>query len=100
MRGFIDKGGRLIVREIHGPGHPDAVKLIKNTLSTWIYVPYKTGTILFYFNAPSKGRKLIIDKMGLEKNLDIVGDKDVFDGRIYYISGLPAHDIAYGNVRF
>ena len=69
-------------------------------MSTWGYFPYKTGIIKFYFNAPSKTKKLIIDRNGLKKNIKMTEDKDVFNGKLYYIKGLNKSEIAFGTIKF
>ena len=76
---FIDIRGKLLINKKSGAGHPSATKYIQNILSTWGYFPYKTGIIKFYFNAPSKTKKLIIDRNGLKKNIKMTEDKDVFN---------------------
>ena len=92
----IDERGRLTITEMRSGGHTEAGLLISEALQTWIYAPYKTGTIKFFFNLPSKGRKLIIDLSGLKRKNDIPPEKPIYDGRLYFINGIRTEDVGIG----
>ena len=104
IRATVNKRGKLLFRrrnnDIKDSGHPDAGRYIEEVLSTWTFFPYKTGTIRFYFNVASKGKKLTIDTRNLEKNSDIPGKIRVLDGRMFYITGLDIGEVGYGTVSF
>ena len=93
----IDDKGRVFITEMRSGGHTEAGLLISEALQTWIYTPYKTGTIKFFFNLPSKGRKLIIDTSGLRRRNDIPPEKRVYDGQLYYINGIKSTDVGIGS---
>jgi hypothetical protein len=77
-------------------GHTEAGMMIQRVLKTWIFTPYKTGIIRFWFNLPSKGEKLIIDTSGLERKRTIDSDIPIYNGRLYYIEGIPTNEIQVG----
>jgi len=104
VRGKVEDSGRLIIRrdlgDILDPGHPSAGEEIERILSSWIYYPHMTGTIRFYFNLPSKGKKLIVDASGLTRVGTIPAKIEVRKGLLYYIEGLSSADVEYGAVGF
>ncbi|HHS14456.1 MAG TPA: hypothetical protein ENN03_11920 [bacterium] len=95
IKGTIDDQGRLNFTrdDVRMEGHTEAGIMIQNVLRTWIYKPYKTGKIQFWFNLPSKGRKLIIDTSGLIQRSNIPAHIIVSNGRIYNIDGIHINDI-------
>jgi len=92
----IDERGRLFINEMRSGGHTEAGLLIQDALQTWIYTPYKTGIIKFFFNLPSKGKKLIIDTSGLRRRKDIPPDKPIYDGHVYFINGVKPKEVGIG----
>ena len=92
----IDGRGRLFINEMRSGGHTEAGLLIQDALQTWIYTPYKTGIIKFFFNLPSKGKKIIIDTSGLKRKNDIPPDKPVYDGHVYFINGVNPSEVGIG----
>lgn len=95
ITGIVDDQGRLNFTrdDVRMEGHTEAGIMIQNVLRTWVYKPYKTGKIQFWFNLPSKGRKLIIDTSGLTKRSNIPAHIIVSNGRIYNIDGIHINDI-------
>ncbi|MCD6117323.1 hypothetical protein J7K93_09930 [bacterium] len=93
---WIDERGRLFINEMRSGGHTEAGLLIQDALQTWIYTPYKTGIIKFFFNLPSKGKKLIIDTSGLRRKDDIPPDKPIYDGHVYFINGVKPSEVGIG----
>lgn len=96
----IDKHGQLSLhrRDLLMEGHTEAGMLIRQALLTWRYTPYKSGTIQFWFNLPSKGKKLIIDTQELYRRDRIPLQIPVYDGQIHLIDGIPAHEIQLGTL--
>lgn len=77
-------------------GHTEAGMLIQRTLKTWMYTPFKTGVIRFWFNLPSKGRKLIVDTSGLRRKAQIPEYVPIFNGKIHLVDGLENDKIWVG----
>ena len=77
-------------------GHTDAGMEIQNALKTWIYTPFRSGVIRFWFNLPSKGKKLIIDTSGLRRKWEIPNDIPIYNGQLHFIQGIPANEIGIG----
>ena len=93
--GEIMNNGQLIISRINDKGHPSAGRLIEQALSTWIYTKYKSGPISFWFNLPSKGRRLIIDIRGLKvRNIETISEI-VRNGKIHLVQELPAGAMGY-----
>ena len=94
----IDENGHLSFSEndILMAGHTEAGMIIKRVLKTWAYTPYKSGRIRFWFNLPSKGKKLVIDTQGLRRRDDIPPHIPIYEGRLYLISGISPRDIRVG----
>lgn len=96
----IDANGNLFIDRVIDKGHPKAGQYIKEILSSWSYLQYKTGSIRFYINVPTRDerRKLQIDLRGLEQNRRFVGYKDlVKDGMVYYVEGIGRNNITLLN---
>ena len=94
----IDAHGRLVFSQadILMEGHTEAGLMIQRALKTWMYRPYKLGTIRFWFNLPSKGKKLIIDTSGLVRNEGIPSYVPIYTGRLYLIDGIPFNEVQTG----
>lgn len=96
----IDANGKLFIDRVIDKGHPKAGQYIKEILTSWSYLQYKTGDIKFYFNVPTRDerRKLQIDLRGLQPNRRFVGYKDlVKDGMVYYVEGIGRNNITLLN---
>lgn len=91
----IDEQGRLIFSkdDVLMGGHTEAGMMIQQALRTWIYTPLRTGYIQFWFNLPSKGKKLIIDIKGLNRKEGIPFHIPIYTGQLYLIEGLPFQEI-------
>lgn len=92
----INESGRLIFKEIQDVGHGDAGNMIRKAMDTWLYKPYKTGTIRFWFHLQSKGTKVWIDVSELERKPDIPAEVQVYNGQVYYINDINSKDIRLG----
>ncbi len=94
----IDEQGRLLFsqKDILMEGHTEAGLMIQKALKTWIYTPYKLGTIKFWFNLPSKGRKVIIDLKNMKRKDSIPRHIPIYTGQIHLIDGLENSDIKIG----
>ena len=96
VQATIDVNGNLFINRLLDKGHPKAGQYIREVLASWGYLQYKTGTIKFYFNVPTRdeSRKVQIDLRGLEKNPRFVGYRDLLeDGMVYYIEGIGLNNI-------
>ena len=95
---WIDDQGQLSFFQegIFMGGHTGAGMMIQRAIRTWVYTPYKTGLIRFWFNLPSKGKKLIIDTSGLEKKRDIPNHVPIFDGQIHFVEGIRPEELLLG----
>ena len=91
----IDDQGRLVFSQadLLMEGHTEAGMMIQRALKTWMYTPYKTGTIRFWFNLPSKGKKLVIDIIELKRKDDIPEHIPIYDGQIHLIDGIPINHL-------
>lgn len=94
----IDHQGRLVFsqRDILMEGHTEAGVMIQKVLKTWIYTPYKTGTIKFWFNLPSKGKKVIIDLKDLKRKDTIPRHIPIYTGQVHMIDGIAGQEISVG----
>ena len=92
----VNDSGRLIFQEIQDVGHGDAGNMIRKTMDTWLYKPYKTGTIRFWFHLQSKGTKLWVDVSKLKRKPDIPSEIEVYNGQIHFINGISSKDIRLG----
>ncbi len=96
VEGVVDPEGNLVLNRVNDRGHPQAGRYIRETLSTWKFMQYKTGRIRYYFNVPTniEHMKVQIDLRGLEKNKKYVGPYDeVQDGLIYYFEGIDQNNV-------
>jgi len=91
----IDNKGRLIFSrdDLLMGGHTRAGLYIEQILKTWIYTPFKKGDIQFWFNLPSKGKKLIIDMEKLGRKNEIPAHIPIFNGQLHLIDGIQQKDI-------
>jgi hypothetical protein len=94
----IDDQGRLLFsqKDILMEGHTEAGLMIQKALKTWIYTPYKQGTIKFWFNLPSKGKKVIINLNGLKRKDSIPRHIPIYTGQIHLIDGLKNSELQIG----
>ena len=95
----IDEQGQLWFsqEDVLMGGHTEVGLIIQRALKTWMYTPLKTGIIRFWFNLPSKGRKLIIDTNGLRRKPEIHEYVPIFDGQLHLVEGIPPQDIKVGS---
>jgi hypothetical protein len=98
VSGSIDPQGRLIFsqKDILMEGHTEAGMMIQRALKTWIYTPYKLGTIRFWFNLPSKGKKVIIDIKDLQRKDSIPRHVPIYTGQVHMMDGIASNDIQVG----
>ena len=94
----IDNQGRLHFgqNDILMAGHTEAGMMIQQALRTWVYTPYKSGRIRFWFNLPSKGIKLTIDTHALERREGIASHVPVYDGRLHMVEDVYSSDVRIG----
>ena len=92
---FVDDRGQLIFSQddVRMGGHTEVGMRIQSALKTWMYKPFKTGMIQFWFNLPSKGRKLVIDTSGLRRKAGIPEDVPILYGQIHLVEGIPSSQI-------
>jgi len=86
--GFIDDDGRLSVRDVVDVDHARAGKFISEIVRSWVYKPLKRGNVMFHFNLPSEGEKLIIYTAGLVRQSSIDREIPILDGRLHNVEGL------------
>ena len=86
--GYIDDDGRLNVRDVIDVDHARAGKFIAETVRSWVYRPLKRGNVMFHFNLPSEGEKLIIYTAGLVRQSSIDREIPILDGRLHNVEGL------------
>jgi hypothetical protein len=93
--GSINNQGQLVfsARDVRSEGHPQAGVMITRALKTWIYTPFKSGTVTFTFNLPSEGKKLIIDGGLLKRKNNIPLEVPILDGQMYHIDGVPNQEV-------
>lgn len=91
----IDEEGRLIFSkdDVLMEGHTEAGMMIQIALKTWIFTPFKTGMIQYWFNLPSKGKKLIIDMKGLIRREEIPPYVPIYHGQMHLIEGISFQEI-------
>jgi hypothetical protein len=91
----IDEQGRLVFskEDVLMGGHTEAGMMIQQALRTWIYTPLKTGPIQFWFNLPSKGKKLIINMQDLKPKGNIPAQIPIYNGQMYLIDGISYQEI-------
>lgn len=91
----VDERGQIHFSQsdVDMAGHPEAGILIQDAVRTWMFKPYKTGRIQFWFNLPSKGRKLVIDTQGLRRRSSIPDHVLVYDGRLYLVDGISSNEV-------
>ncbi|HEX9933795.1 MAG TPA: hypothetical protein VGB38_01260 [bacterium] len=93
--GTVNAQGQLLfaVRDIRSEGHPQAGVIIAKALKTWVYTPFKSGSIEFTFNLPSEGKKLVIDASRLRRRSTVPAEVPILDGPLFYIEGLDSQEI-------
>lgn len=100
VKATVNPDGSLTIdreSDVKDEGHPDAGREIFNVLRTWVYTPYKTGEIRFWFNTPSKEKKLTIETRRLETPRKY-RKYSVTDRLLYYIEGV--NEVGLGYVEF
>ena len=92
---IVDNQGQLSFtqEDVLMEGHTEAGMMIQRALKTWTYTPFKRGIIRFWFNLPSKGKKLIIDTSSLYRREDIPEYVPIFDGQVHFIEGIRSDQI-------
>jgi len=95
----VDEKGNLSFNkeDVRMEGFTEAGTIIQNALRTWAYRPVKSGTLSFWFNVPSMGKKLKIDIEGMRRVPSIPEHVPIIDGQLHYIVGLSAQDIEVGS---
>lgn len=86
--GTIDDDGRLNIRNVIDVDHARAGRFISEILRSWTYRPLKRGNVMFHFNLPSEGEKLIIYTAGLVRLASIDREIPILDGRLHNVEGL------------
>jgi hypothetical protein len=89
----IDSQGKLSILNVWDEGHTRAGNLIKTALRTWRYTNYKRGHIRFWFNLPSRGKKLVIDTQDMFRSPGIPEHIPIYQGKIHLIEGIRPVDI-------
>jgi hypothetical protein len=94
----IDDYGQLVFqsKDVLMGGHTEAGMMIRRALQTWVYTPYKSGEIRFWFNLPSKGKKLVIDTTGLRRREGIAEHVPIYEGQLHLIRGIADGDMRVG----
>ncbi|NQT25456.1 hypothetical protein HQ585_08875 [candidate division KSB1 bacterium] len=95
INGQINEAGRLTFSsdDISMEGHTEAGLIIQNTMKTWLFTPYKNGRIEFWFNLPSKGRKLVINTKELIRRASVPAHVPIYNGRLHFIEYVPQNEI-------
>jgi hypothetical protein len=85
---MIGSDGRISVSDVIDVDHARAGRFIVQAVRSWVYKPLKSGRVVFHFNLPSEGEKLIIYTSGLKRNPDIDREIPVLDGRLHNVAGI------------
>jgi hypothetical protein len=95
VSGSVNDQGRLVFseRDVRMEGHPQAGVMIERAMRTWVYTPFKSGTLEFTFNLPSEGKKLIINASGLRRKSEIPEEIPILNGPLYSIEGIPLQEV-------
>jgi len=95
VSGMVDNQGRLVFaqRDVRMEGHPLAGVMIEQALKTWMYTPFKTGPIVFTFNLPSEGKKVLVDASDLRRRDKIPEDVPILNGQLYYVDGISSQEV-------
>lgn len=95
INGRIDEYGVLHItpEDVLMGGHTEAGIALQSVLKTWLFTPYKTGPIQFWFNLPSKGRKLVIDTRQMNRKSSIPETVPIYIGRLYLVDGLSKQEV-------
>lgn len=86
----IGDDGRLKINDVIDVDHARAGRMIAEAMRSWVFKPLKSGSIVFHFNLPSEGEKLIIYTGGLRRQEAIDKEIPVLDGRLHNVVGLDA----------
>lgn len=95
ISGQVNEDGRLTFSsdDIAMEGHTEAGLMIQNAMKTWLFTPYKNGRIEFWFNLPSKGKKLIINTTELSRRTSVPAHVPIYNGRLHFIDYVPQDEI-------
>lgn len=85
---MIGSDGRIAITDVIDVDHARAGRFIVQSVKSWVYKPLKSGRVVFHFNLPSEGEKLIIYTSGLKRNPDIDREIPVLDGRLHNVAGI------------
>jgi hypothetical protein len=85
---MIGSDGRISVTDVIDVDHARAGRFIVQAVRSWVYKPLKNGRVVFHFNLPSEGEKLIIYTAGLNRNQDIDREIPILDGRLHNVAGI------------
>ena len=94
VTGHIDRRGHLTIAAFDDGGHTQAGKLIRDAMKTWIYKPYLSGTIRFWYNLPSTGSKVLVDVSKLRREAVLPDHVPLLFGRVHLIQNAPARSIS------
>ncbi len=96
IAGTIDEQGYFLVTRLRDRGHPKAGSYIRRVVSSWKFLPYKTGPIRFYFNVPTRleNMKIQIDVSDLTRNAAMLASRAFLkNGTLCYVTGLHRQNI-------
>lgn len=95
INAYVGESGRLTFspEDVSMEGHPEAGMIIQNAMRTWLFTPYKSGRIEFWFNLPSKGKKLIVNTKELERRASVPEHVPIYNGRLHFIEYVPQNEI-------
>jgi hypothetical protein len=86
----IGDDGRLKINDVIDVDHARAGRMIAEAVRSWVFKPLKSGPIVYHFNLPSEGEKLIIYTAGLRRLEAIDREIPILDGRLHNVVGLNA----------
>jgi|GEM_PF-1210987 len=94
--GVIDEVGILTIKRVRDGGHPKAGSYVRQVVSSWRFLPYKMGSIRYYFNVPTRmeNMKVQVDVSRLIRNPSHLSNR-VFlkDGVLCHVEGLARDNI-------
>lgn len=96
LEGAIGENGSFVITKLRDRGHPKAGQYIQTVLRSWRFTPYRTGTIRYYFNVPTRleSMKVQIDLRRMQKNFRYIGPyHHLQDGILCFVKGLDSNSI-------
>lgn len=90
----INRRGQLTVDTFDDGGHTQAGRYIQSALQTWMYKPYLTGKARFWFNLPSRGKKIMVDLSNLKRSPIVPDHVPLLYGRVHLIENAPRGSVA------